>query len=101
VKAGETFLRSYSLSEDDGSPVNLTGWVITSAVSKGTTTVICAVVVTDAPNGAFEVSVPSATTRTMVLGEWQHDVRITDPLGVVVYSQTQRFQLEAPITPNP
>lgn len=99
MKQGETFLRAYRLANDDGSPISLAGWVLRSSVSKGATTVSLTVTVLDSPNGEFQVSAVPTVTLVWAKGEWRHDVRLEDSLGVVVYSETKTFGVEEAITP--
>ena len=88
----DTFKRSFLLTDNAEPPVaiDITGWVFLAEVrrrpgeaSATTPVATMTVTVTDAPGGAFEVSIASGVTKLIGAGDYSYDVQATEADGTV------------------
>ena len=99
LKRGDTLTIPFRLANADDSPVDITGWTITSMVRYGATKIAdLAVLVTDAAQGEFELSADAATTSTWKPKSHKTDVQFEDTNGDVKSSQTFYLDIEEDIT---
>ena len=97
-KRGDTLEWVVSLTQNN-SPVNISGWTITSQIRQDTTLIAnLTVTVTDAVNGEFNLSATSAQTAGWALGSHSVDIEFISLGGFVVSSQTFTLQLVRDIT---
>jgi hypothetical protein len=82
IKRGDTFLYSASVTEDDGTVVNLTGWDIDAQVRSTTGSLIDTLTVStdDLATGQFTLS---ANTTAWPIGDVKFDIQYTTPAGVI------------------
>lgn len=100
AKRGDTIVLDCTWKNDDGTPLNLTGWTI-SASAKHTSGVTQAFTPTivDAVNGLFSLSIDAATSAGMPIGDWSVDIQRADAAGTTQSSETFTLALLEDITP--
>jgi hypothetical protein len=97
-KRGDTLEWVVSLTQNN-SPVDISGWTITSQVRQDTTLVASlTVTVVNAANGEFNLSATPVQTAGWALGSHSVDIEFINPSGFVVSSQTFVLQLVRDIT---
>ena len=93
IRKGSTFTRQYQWKTRDNNvdtPVNITGWTIRSMVKDtygGTvifdlSTLGAGIVVTDAVNGIFSITITSAQTDAVEFNKGVFDIELTDNITV-------------------
>lgn len=100
IKRGDTFLFTASLSDDAGTPTNITGWTIDSHLRDDNDALVATlnVTVTNAALGQF-------TVRHDDTGGWPSrlvwDLQYTDAAGVVRSTETIVLSVMADVTRQP
>lgn len=91
-KRGDTFVLSCTL-ENEGVPVDITGWTIASQVRDNSDQLLQAltVTVTSATGGAFDLSATPAETETWGVQQYLCDIEFIDQTGEV--NSTDTFTL--------
>jgi hypothetical protein len=75
--------------EDNGTPVDITGWTIASQVRYSKKLISdLTITITDGPQGQFTVSLPSAETATWPARKLKCDIQFDRPVEGRVSSQT-------------
>lgn len=83
VATNEDFRHAFSLADDTGTAVDLTGAALAMDVAKDETTVLSLstangrIAIVDAPAGTFELAVPRATLATLSPQVYRHDLLLT------------------------
>lgn len=81
--------------------VNITGWIITAAVGwAGKTIFQIPINVLDAPNGNFDVYMPSAQSGTLKPREYDVEVQFTRADGKIISSENFKLILEGDYNPE-
>jgi hypothetical protein len=87
IDQGTTFESSLDLVADDGTAINVAGYVFSGEIRKSyyssNTTANFTISVSDAANGNVLVSLNSATTSNITAGRYLYDVKMTDTSNVV------------------
>jgi hypothetical protein len=85
IDQGSDFSTSITLTDDDGSALNLTGYTGAAQLRKyyTSTTSIDFNVDVDANTGAVSLSMTSNTTNHIEAGRYVYDVELTDTSGTV------------------
>jgi hypothetical protein len=87
LEQGSTFSSQLTLTDDYGSPYNLTGFTITGRAKKSYTTAnvafIFSTTVTDANNGIITLSLDAPTTANIPYGKYVYDVIVTSYTNIV------------------
>ena len=83
---GTDFSITLDLSNDDGTAINVTNYVLTSSIRKSyyssTVTANLTVTISDASNGNITLSMNSATTSNIKAGRYLYDVKMRDAANV-------------------
>ena len=99
IDQGTTFNFNLDLTEDDGSPKNITNYTITSSISKSyystTPTANLIVQIPSAANGNVTLTLSASTTSNIKAGRYLFDIKQVTPANV-----TSRI-VEGIITVNP
>ncbi|EDM71039.1 hypothetical protein RAZWK3B_16620 [Roseobacter sp. AzwK-3b] len=85
---GDTFIANGTYTDDQGVPVNLTGYSIACQAKGNGATLTLTSQITDAANGQYTLTADPATTRDWEPGDYLADIEYT-LAGVV--SSTDRF----------
>ena len=98
-KRGDTFELSASL-ENEGTPVDLTNFTITSQIRDKDDSLLqpLTVTVTDAVNGEFTLSATAAETETWGVEQYQCDIEFVEGSGEVNSSETFTINVIKDIT---
>jgi hypothetical protein len=86
IDQGTTFQTQLNLSDDNGLPVNLTGYTVESQLRKWYTSnnaVNFDSSVQDANNGIIELTLTANATANLVYGRYVYDVVTIDHSGIV------------------
>lgn len=89
LKRGDTVLLAFEAKTDEGLPLDLTGYTVTSQVRSPQGALVDGldVVIVDAPAGELTLGVTAAATAAWPLGKLVCDLRL-DLAGDVVHSET-------------
>ena len=84
IDAGSTYSAIVNVRNGDGTPINLTGFTISSQIRKSYGSInsydfTCSVY--DATSGKVRLLLPAATSSSMRPGRYLYDVEITSPIG--------------------
>lgn len=90
-KAGDTFRRSLTRTDDGGNPVDLSGVPVDAVFVRGPAKIIISGTVTNAAAGAVELTASAATTADWLPGLYQGD--ITFGTELTTSASTQTFSL--------
>lgn len=98
-KRGDTFELSCTL-ENEGNPVDITNFTITSQIRSPDDSLLQAltVTVTDAANGAFTLSATPAQTETWDIIQYLSDIEFVNASGEVNSSETFTINVIKDIT---
>jgi hypothetical protein len=84
---GATFESTLDLVADDGSAVNVAGYLFSGQIRKSyyssNATANLTITVSDAANGNLTISLNSATTANIAAGRYLYDVKMTDTANTV------------------
>jgi hypothetical protein len=84
---GTTFESTLDLVADDGSAVNVAGYLFSGQIRKSyyssNATANLTITVSDAANGNLTISLNSATTANIAAGRYLYDVKMTDTANTV------------------
>lgn len=87
LEQGSTFSSQLTLTDDYGSPYNLTGFTITGRAKKSYTTANVAfnftTTISNANNGIIILSMDAPTTANIPYGKYVYDVISTSPSNMV------------------
>ena len=85
IDSGADFSSALDLAADDGSPINVAGYLFSCSIRKSyysaNVTANVLVTITDAPNGATVLSMTAANTANIFPGRYVYDVKMTDTSG--------------------
>ena len=100
-KRGDTFELNSTL-ENEGVPVDITNFTITSQVRQSDDTLVQAltVSVTDAVAGEFTISATAAETEVWEPGKLECDIEFVEPSGEVNSTETFAINVIKDITRN-
>jgi hypothetical protein len=83
---GSDFSYQIDLNNDDGSPLNVTGYTFKSSIRKSyyssRVTANLTVTLISAVNGNVQISMNAATTANIKAGRYLYDVKMTDTQSV-------------------
>lgn len=99
IKRGDTYELSGTLTDDQGSPINLTGWQIASQIrtQDGTLVAVLVPVVDNAAEGAYRLTFPGDNS-TWPVGFHHQDVEYTDSQGKRISTETITVNVVEDIT---
>lgn len=99
-KRGDTFRQHILEQNPDGSPVDISGWIIASQLRypDGTLAATAVISILDAEGGSYEVLVPDSVTVGWELGGLYWDIQRTDTGGDVTSSDTVLVKVQEDIT---
>lgn len=84
---GATFQTTLDLVADDGTAINVAGYVFSGQIRKSyysaNATANLTISVTDQANGNLTISVDSANTANIAAGRYLYDVKMTDTANTV------------------
>lgn len=87
VDQGATFESTLDLTNDDGSAINVAGYVFSGQIRKSyysvNPTANLTITVSSAANGNLVISLNSATTTNIKAGRYLYDVKMTSPSSTV------------------
>ena len=88
-KRGDTFSLNFTL-ENDGNPVSMVGWTITSQARQSDDTLVqdFTVTITDVDNGEFTISSTDTETEVWPIGTLEVDVEFIESDTTVSSSET-------------
>jgi len=101
IKRGETFLLECSVSNPDGSPVDLTGWTIVSQIRDGHGVLISALSVDIHTPAAGQYRLRGNDTDAWPPGRAHMDVAYTDVGGRALTTETVAVEIEHEVTRRP
>lgn len=84
---GATFETTLDLVDDDGTSINVAGYLFSGQIRKSyyssNATANLTITVSDQANGNLIISVNSATTANIAAGRYLYDVKMTDTANTV------------------
>lgn len=84
---GATFESTLDLVADDGSAINVAGYLFSGQIRKSyyssNATANLTITVSDSANGNLNISLNSATTANIAAGRYLYDVKMTDTANTV------------------
>lgn len=87
INQGTTFESTLDLVADDGSAVNVAGYVFSGQIRKSyysaNATANLVISISDSANGNVLVSLNSATTANIAAGRYLYDIKMTDTANTV------------------
>lgn len=84
IDQGTTFITTFNLNDDNGSPINLVGYSGAAQIRKHyTSTNATPMSVSLSSGGLVTLSMTANTTGTITAGRYVYDVELTDPSGDV------------------
>jgi hypothetical protein len=87
VDQGATFESTLDLTNDDGSAINVAGYVFSGQIRKSyysaNATANLIITVSSAANGNLVISLNSATTTNIKAGRYLYDVKMTSPSNTI------------------
>jgi hypothetical protein len=98
IKRGETFFLECAVANDDGSPVNITGWAIASEVRDGRGGLIATLTVDIHTPEAGLYSLLGVDTAAWPVGVAYTDIAYTDAGGRALSTETQSVGIEREVT---
>lgn len=101
-KRGDTLLWNCQYTNPDGSPVDLTGYVIKAQFRDKSGTLIYdfspLIAVTDTANGLYTINAPAAATSPWPIVDGEFDIEYTNASGVVTSTETGTLSVVKDIT---
>lgn len=104
LKAGDTLLQDGSYTEDNGTPVNLTGSLLTAqvrSVDGGSPAGLLAsltITITNAVLGQFTLGATATQTGAWPPGRYTCDLRVEDSGGSVLHSESFGVWVQPAVT---
>lgn len=101
-KRGDDFVIPMTLTnpDDNGNPVDITGWPIAAAVTYAKRPVSTLdVTITNGPQGAFTISLPRVQTASWPIRKLKCDIQFDRPIEGRVSSQTFIIDVQEDHTP--
>lgn len=87
INQGTTFESTLDLVADDGSAINVAGYVFSGQIRKSyysaNATANLVISISDSANGNVLVSLNSATTANIAAGRYLYDIKMTDTANTV------------------
>lgn len=77
INKGSTFYRTFTWTDEAGTPIDITGWTIQADVRKsvsGAYIFSLGASITDGASGAFQFLISDETTDTLQAGSYKYDV---------------------------
>ena len=88
VDQGADYFTNMDLTEDDGSPINVTGYAFTGQIRKSyystNPTANLVISIVNGPNGNLNITMSSAVTANISPGRYVYDVKMMDTANVTV-----------------
>lgn len=96
ARQNASFRRRLTIRDQDGSPIDLTGFVIDADITDATDRNIIATFaheVVDAANGVFDLILPLATSVSLAPGDYGWDLSLTSGVGERGYYLTGKLTI--------
>ena len=88
VDQGADYFTNMDLTEDDGSPINVTGYAFTGQIRKSyystNPTANLVISIVNGANGNININMSSVVTSNITPGRYVYDVKMTDTSNVTI-----------------
>ena len=88
VDQGTDYCTTMDLANDDGTPINVTGYTFSGQIRKSyystNPAANLAIVVLDSANGNVSITMTSAVTANITPGRYVYDIKMTDTSNVTI-----------------